>query len=209
MSQYGFIFEGTKDQAKFFFQKYQEWRANPSVQTAGVILDNIYLTGNHSALYTLDDQMGTGIGDDRPDFWHDIVRIVSIGVRCKNVEVVASLAQRLMGMTREYFDQLWSLILSDGIISRNMDGYWVNTEDEARRIKDAKAKKARRFYAIIAEGEPAYKLPGLTYSFDRAKRLADEAKGSGSCTAAKVMEATSRISAEFYGEQEGVLVYVA
>lgn len=45
-----------------------------------------------------------------------------------------------------------------------------------------------KIYAVVCFGSPAVKVPAYTRSLSRAKKLADAARGSGTCTTARVLE---------------------
>lgn len=48
------------------------------------------------------------------------------------------------------------------------------------------------YYAIVTFGTPGRRLPKVTRSLDRAKRYAQSAKGSGTCSAARVYQCDSQ-----------------
>lgn len=51
------------------------------------------------------------------------------------------------------------------------------------------------FYAIVVFGAPSARRPGYVLNLDKAKAHADAAKGSGTCTAARVIECPTRVMA--------------
>ncbi len=51
------------------------------------------------------------------------------------------------------------------------------------------------FYAIVTFGSPSARRPAYVLNLEKAKAHADAAKGTGTCTAARVIECPSRVLA--------------
>ena len=47
---------------------------------------------------------------------------------------------------------------------------------------------ANKIYAVVCFGTPTTRVPSYIRSLEKAKRVADLARGTGTCTVARVME---------------------